>query len=95
MSPEVIWLQFVSIAILYAWSKISEPEVNSFLRMLVLIPLGIFAGHGFWKTWMAVQGHITLSTLSVGQIALYALTLLAAACVVGSLGFLTHRLFSK
>jgi hypothetical protein len=69
--------------------------MNSFLRMLTVVPIGVFAGHGFWKTWMVLQGHIVLSTLSISQLALYALTLLAATCVVGSLVLLVRRLFTK
>jgi formate hydrogenlyase subunit 3/multisubunit Na+/H+ antiporter MnhD subunit len=60
-----------------------------------MIPLGVFAGHGFWKTWMVLQGNVILSALSIGQLALYALTLLAAACVFGSLVFLVRRQFAK
>jgi formate hydrogenlyase subunit 3/multisubunit Na+/H+ antiporter MnhD subunit len=95
MSPETIWLQFGCIAILYTQSKITEPKMNSFLRMFTTVPLGIFAGNGFWKTWQMIQGQMTLSTFSHGQLALYALTILAAACVVGSMIFLVHRLFTK
>ncbi len=95
MSPDVIWLQFGCIAILYTQSKISEPEMNSFLRIIAVVPLGIFAGHGISKTWMIIQGHVTLSTLSFGQLAIYALTQLAAACVIGSLLFLGSKLLKK
>ncbi len=95
MSPEVVWLQIGCIIILYTWSKVDQPEMNSFLRILSTIPLGVFAGHGFWKTWMVLQGNVTLLSLSIGQMAIYALTLLAAACVVGSLVFLVRRRFAK